>query len=93
MITANGFLGLAGFYMSFIQNFAEICQPINELTRENVQFQWDDSCETAFSTQKLSSKPVLSFPKLGKPFIVKLMLATMQLVEFYRKLEMTIVCI
>ena len=38
-----------------------------------VPFQWDDSCETAFAAlkQKLSSKPVLSFPKLGEPFIVE----------------------
>ena len=69
----KGFLGLAGFYRSFIQNFAEICQPLNKLTSENVPFQWDDSCEIAFSVlkQKLSSKPVLSFPKLGEPFIVE----------------------
>ncbi len=69
----KGFLGLAGFYRSFIQNFAEICQPLNKLTSENVPFQWDDSCEAAFSVlkQKLSSKPVLSFPKLGEPFIVE----------------------
>ena len=26
----KGFLGLAGFYRSFIQNFAEICQPLNK---------------------------------------------------------------
>ena len=69
----NGFLGLAGFYRSFIHNFAEICQPLYKLTSENVPFQWDDSCETALSVlkQKLLSKPVLSFPKLGEPFIVE----------------------
>ena len=69
----KGFLGLAGFYRSFIQNFAEISQPLNKLTSENVPFQWDDSCEIAFSVlkQKLSSKPVLSFPKLGEPFVVE----------------------
>ena len=69
----KGFLGLAGFYRSFIHNFAEICQPLNKLISENAPFQWDDSCETALSVlkQKLLSKPVLSFPKLGEPFIVE----------------------
>ena len=69
----KGFLGLAGFYRSFIHNFAEICQPLNKLTSETVPFQWDDYCETAFHAlkHKLSSKPVLCFPKLGESFIVE----------------------
>ena len=69
----KGFLGLAGFYRSFIPNFAKICQPLNKLTSEHVPFQWDDSCEVAFSVlkQKLLSKPVLNFPKLGEPFVVE----------------------
>ena len=69
----KGFLGLTGFYRSFIHNFAEICQPSNKLTSKNDPFQWDDSCETVFSVlkQKLLSKPVLSFPKLGDRFIVE----------------------
>ena len=36
----KGFLGLAGFYRAFIPNFANISQPLNELTGENVPFQW-----------------------------------------------------
>jgi len=69
----KGFLGLAGFYRSFIPNFAKICQPLNKLTSEHVPFQWDDSCEVSFSVlkQKLLSKPVLNFPKLGEPFVVE----------------------
>ena len=69
----KGFLGLAGFYRSFIPKFAEICEPLNKLTSEHVPFQWDDSCEAAFSPlkQKLLSKPLLNFPKLGEPFVVE----------------------
>ena len=44
----KGFLGLAGFYFSFIPNFAEICEPLNKLTSEHAPFQWDDFCEVAF---------------------------------------------
>ena len=69
----KGFLGLAGFYRSFIPKFAEICEPLNKLTSEHAPFQWDDSCEAAFSLlkQKLLSKPILNFPKLGEPFVVE----------------------
>ena len=68
----KGFLGLAGFHRSFIPNFAQICQPLNRLTSDTVAFEWDQNCEMAFSKLKqlLSSKPVLNFPNLGKPFVV-----------------------
>ena len=69
----KGFLGLTVFYRSFTPNFAEICQPLNKLTSEHVPFHWDDSCEVACSLlkQKLLSKPVLNFPKVGEPFVVE----------------------
>ena len=69
----KSFLGLAGFYRSFIPNFAEISHPLNRLTSDTVAFSWDDTCEQAFCTLKahLSSKPVLHFPHFGKPFIVE----------------------
>ena len=67
------FLGLAGFYRRFIPQFASISRPLNRLTSDNVNFQWTDECDTAFNTlkQKLSSEPVLAFPKLGEPFVVE----------------------
>ena len=69
----KGFLGLAGFYRAFIPNFANISQPLNELTGENVPFQWSTRCENAFVTLKkaLSSEPVLKFPDFGQEFIVE----------------------
>ena len=33
----KGFLGLEGFYRDFIANFAEISQPLNKLTSDNIQ--------------------------------------------------------
>ena len=68
----KSFLGLAGFYRSFIPNFAAIAHPLNKLTSDNVKFEWSDSCEKAFSELKrlLSSKPVLAFPRLGEPFVI-----------------------
>ena len=35
------FLGMAGFYRTFIKDFATISQPLNRLTGDNVKFVWD----------------------------------------------------
>ena len=67
------FLGLAGFYCQFIQNFAEISKPLNRLTNDTVVYAWDQTCQDAFDTlkDKLCAKPVLAFPCCGETFIVK----------------------
>ena len=66
------FLGLVGFYRSFIGRFGDICKPLNSLTSDNVVFNWDSLCEEAFNElkQKLQSRPILAFPRLGENFIV-----------------------
>ena len=67
------FLGLAGFYRRFIPDFANISRPLNALTSDNVLFKWTNDCELAFNSlkDKLSSEPVLSFPRIGEPFVVE----------------------
>ena len=42
------FLGLAGYYRRFIENFSRIAAPMTRLTRKEVKFEWDDRCEEAF---------------------------------------------
>ena len=66
------FLGLAGFYRNFIQDFADISRPLNRLTGDGVPFAWDTNYQQAFELmkQRLASEPVLAFPRLGEPFIV-----------------------
>ena len=67
------FLGLAGFYRSFIPKFTQICHPLNELTKDSVVFTRSEQCETDFQELKLklSPKPVLMFPNLGEPFAIE----------------------
>lgn len=69
----KSFLGMANFYRTFIQNFAEISHPLNRLTSDNVDFKWDESCQIAFDTlkRKLCSEPVLAFPQIGQQFIIE----------------------
>ena len=64
---------MAGFYRTFIPSFADICKPLHEITRDDVKFQWNSSCQTAFEELKkrLSTKPVLAFPRLGETFVVE----------------------
>ena len=57
----RSFLGLAGYYRRFIENFARIAAPMTRLTRKEVKFDWDDRCEEAFQELKrrLTSAPIL----------------------------------
>ena len=44
----HSFLGLAGYYRRFIENFSRLAEPMTRLTLKEVKFVWDDSCERAF---------------------------------------------
>ena len=61
------FLGLAGYYKSFIEDFSRLAAPMTRLTRNEVEFEWNDSCEKAFQELKrrLTSTPILIVPKTG----------------------------
>ena len=66
------FLGLAGYYRRFIQNFSKIAKPLTSLTQKGVSFKWTEKQEVAFRTlkQALCSAPVLSLPEGTKDFVV-----------------------
>ena len=42
------FLGLAGYYRRFIEDFSRLTAPMMRLTRKEVKFEWNDLCEEAF---------------------------------------------
>ncbi|MCO6516618.1 MAG: hypothetical protein J6586_09040, partial [Snodgrassella sp.] len=60
----RSFLGLAGYYRRFVQDFSVIALPLTKLTRKDVRFEWDDSCERSFQQLKhcLTHAPVLALP-------------------------------
>ena len=39
------FLGLAGYYSRFIEDFSRLAAPMTRLTRKEVKFEWNDLCE------------------------------------------------
>ena len=60
----KGFLGLLTYYRRFIPGFAATAEPLNCLTRKNVEFKWGDAQEKAFRGLKdcLTNPPVLAYP-------------------------------
>ncbi|CAA0811648.1 Uncharacterized mitochondrial protein AtMg00860, partial [Striga hermonthica] len=60
----RSFLGLAGYYRRFIEGFSKIAQPLNNLTKKAVRFDWSPKCEESFQELKrrLTTTPVLSIP-------------------------------
>ena len=68
----RSFLGLAGYYRRFVQNFSKIAQPLAKLMRKDCKFLWTDVCENAFQelNSSLTSTPVLTLPTEGVGFEV-----------------------
>ena len=65
-------LGLAGYYRRFIEDFSWLAAPMTKLTRKEVNFEWNDSCERAFQELKkrLTSAPILVVPERGHEYSV-----------------------
>ena len=68
----RSFLGLAGYYRRFIEDFSIIAAPMTWLTWKEVKFKWDDRCEEAFQELKrrLTSAPILIVPDKGQGYTV-----------------------
>ncbi|XP_073224841.1 uncharacterized protein [Cicer arietinum] len=68
----RSFLGLAGYYRRFIEDFAKIAAPLTQLTRKNHIYAWTEECERSFQMmkEKLTTSPVLVFPQLEEPYEV-----------------------
>ncbi|PRQ56667.1 putative nucleotidyltransferase, Ribonuclease H [Rosa chinensis] len=68
----RGFLGLAGYYRRFVQNFGLIAQPLNDMLKAN-NFFWSTAAEDAFQRLKLAvtTAPVLALPDFNQAFTVE----------------------
>lgn len=58
----RSFIGFANFYRDFIEEFSELAEPLQRLTKKNVAFQWGKEQEAAFETLKdrFITAPVLA---------------------------------
>ena len=70
----RSFLGFGNYYWRFISRFAEIAQPLHDLTKKNKIWNWTNECQTAFETLKewFSTAPVLTMPDMTKPFMLEM---------------------
>ena len=44
----RSFLGLCTYYRRFVPGFANIAQPLHQLSEKNAKFLWTEECNTAF---------------------------------------------
>ena len=60
----RSFLGLAGYYRRFVQDFSKIAPALTRLTWKGVDFVWSEDCEASFEELKrrLVTAPVLVLP-------------------------------
>ncbi|XP_043725742.1 uncharacterized mitochondrial protein AtMg00860-like [Telopea speciosissima] len=67
VVNIYNFLGLAGYYRRFIENFLRILTPMTRLTRKGVKFEWSEDYEKSFQKlkQRLIFSPVLTIPNGG----------------------------
>ena len=68
----RSFLGMAGYYRKFVQNYALIAKPLLQLTKGN-KLSWTVDAEDAFNHLKnaLATTPVLALPDFTNSFVVE----------------------
>ena len=65
-------MGLVGYYKRFIKGFSQLVLPLTRLTRNNLPFEWNSTCEASFQElkTKLTSTLVLIITDPRKNFVV-----------------------
>ncbi|GJR13382.1 putative reverse transcriptase domain-containing protein [Tanacetum coccineum] len=68
----HSFLGLAGYYRRYIENFSKIAKSLTILTQKCKTLDWGEEQELAFQTLKdrLCNAPVLALPDGPEDFVV-----------------------
>ena len=72
----QSFLGFTNYYCKFIQKYAHIAQPINQLVsgenanKKKTSVEWIAKCQQAFEQLKqlCSQTPILAYANYKKPF-------------------------
>ncbi|CAM8934263.1 unnamed protein product [Rhodiola kirilowii] len=66
----KSFLGHAGFYRRFLQDFSKRALPLSRLLQKDVSFEFTVECQAAFDDIKaaLTSAPIIQAPDWTQPF-------------------------
>ena len=72
VIEIRSFLGLAGYYQKFIENFSRISFPMTALQKKENKFLWTTKCEEIFQNikQLMMRAPILQNVDLDGDFVV-----------------------
>ncbi|GFU87551.1 retrovirus-related Pol polyprotein from transposon opus [Trichonephila clavipes] len=64
------FLGMSQWYAKFIENYADLCEPLYNLKRKLKKFCWSSEAQKAFDAGNvtITKEPVLKSPNFKKPF-------------------------
>ncbi|KMQ85186.1 enzymatic polyprotein endonuclease reverse, partial [Lasius niger] len=64
----QAFIGLAGYYRKFIEDFSRIAKPLTKLTKKSEKFAWAAEQQNAFEAlkEKLITAPVLKYPDFSE---------------------------
>ena len=67
-------LGHTGFYRKFMRYYLDMTYPLEELLREDQEFEWIDECNISFETlkRKLVKAPILRFLNWSIKFHVQI---------------------
>jgi hypothetical protein len=68
----RSFLGLAGYYIRFIEGFSKIVKLLTSLLEKGKEFKWDEACQKCFEElkERLTTTPVLVMSDIHKGFDV-----------------------
>ena len=68
----RSFLGLAGYYRRFGEEFSKLAGPLTNLTKKETKYEWIDKHNRAFKELKkrLTTTPVLAIPRSGERFLI-----------------------
>ena len=68
----RSFLGLAGYYRRFLEQYSKIAFPLTELTKDDIEWKWGDAEAAAFAQLKamLTSAPVLKLANPDLPYVI-----------------------
>ena len=69
----RSFLGFGNFYQKFISHYSDIAKPLNDLTKKDKKFEWNNKCQESFDTLKrcFTKEPVLLMPDHSKLFQIE----------------------
>jgi hypothetical protein len=69
----QSFLGTCNFWQKFIRGFSMIMQPLHDLVKKTIPFEWTEERQQAFDALKhaITSAPVLKTPREDLPYLVE----------------------